>query len=329
MMKEVDLSGKKILVTGGAGFIGSNICEALLDKKSIVVCLDNLSTGKIENISEFLDNPNFNFIQGDIRSVKDCDLACEGVEYILHQAALGSVSRSIKTPIETNSVNIDGFLNMLNSAKKNKIKRIVYASSSSVYGDSVVMPKIENEIGEPLSPYAVTKQVNEMYAQVFAETYNMEIVGLRYFNVFGKKQSPDGEYAAVIPKFVHLLMNGESPTINGDGQNSRDFTYVDNVVEANILAMCSSIEKNVKQVFNIAFGEKKTLNELFHLLKSYLSKYDKNIESVSAIYGEKRIGDIPHSLADINKARKKLNYNPEYSLAEGLKSTIDWYWSHL
>lgn len=291
--------------------------------------MDNLSTGKFENISEFLDHPSFNFIKGDIRNLEDCDKACSDVDYILHHAALGSVSRSIKTPLETNSVNVDGFLNMLYSAKKNDVKRFVYASSSSVYGDSDVLPKIEKEIGVPLSPYAVTKQVNEMYAQVFSNTYNMEVIGLRYFNVFGKKQSPSGEYAAVIPKFVHLLMKGEPPVINGDGLFSRDFTYIENVIEANICAILSTIDKKVNQVYNVAFGENNTLIELFSIVKDYLSKYNKEIENILPIYGEKRIGDIPHSLADINKARKEINYHPEYSLEEGLKKTIDWYWSHL
>lgn len=329
MMKEISLSGKKILVTGGAGFIGSNLCEALLERKNNVVCLDNFSTGKIDNISSFLESSNFELIEGDIRNINDCKKAVANVDYVLHHAALGSVSRSVKTPLETNSVNIDGFLNMLNVSREFKVKRFVYASSSSVYGDSVNLPKIEEEIGSPLSPYAVTKRTNEMYARVFSEVYGMEIIGLRYFNVFGKKQSPQGEYAAVIPKFVSLLMNGESPVINGNGDFSRDFTYIENVIQANILSLSLLDLSSNSHVFNIACGEKNTLNELFDLIKQNLSKFNKKINEIDVTYGSKRQGDIPHSLADISKAKKKLNYKPKYSLSDGLKDAIDWYWNHL
>ena len=325
---DVDLSGKKILVTGGAGFIGSNLCEVLLDKNNQVICLDNFSTGKKSNISSFLNNPNFTLIEGDIRNIDDCNKAAFRVDYILHQAALGSVPRSIKDPVTTNDVNVSGFLNMLVAARDNNVKRFVYAASSSTYGDSESLPKVEGVIGRPLSPYAVTKFVNELYADVFSKTYGLETIGLRYFNVFGRKQDANGAYAAVIPKFINKLMNLESPVINGDGTFSRDFTYIENVIQANLLCLKSD-SSAVNEVYNVAFGQRNTLNDLTSSLKEILVKYDKNISDVSIKFGPKRIGDIPHSHADISKAKAKLNYNPKFSLKEGLIHSIEWYWENL
>ena len=325
---DVNLSGKKILVTGGAGFIGSNLCEALLDKDAIVICLDNFSTGKKENITTFLENQNFTLLEGDIRIFSDCQKATSGVDFVLHQAALGSVPRSIKDPITSNQVNVSGFLNMLVAARDNNVKRFVYAASSSTYGDSKSLPKVEDVIGKPLSPYAVTKYVNELYADVFAKTYDMELIGLRYFNVFGKKQDPNGAYAAVIPKFISKLIKLEAPTINGDGTNSRDFTYVDNVVQANLLSLLAE-KSSANQVYNVAFGERNSLAELSIVLKDLLSKYNSEIGKINFLNGPNRFGDIPHSHADISKAKKMINYNPTHSLKEGLKESIDWYWGNL
>ncbi|MFD2568080.1 SDR family oxidoreductase [Pseudotenacibaculum haliotis] len=326
---DICLSNKKILVTGGAGFIGSNLCEALLEKKNKVVCLDNFATGKKENITPLLKNPDFQFIQGDIRNLNDCKKAVKGMDYVLHQAALGSVPRSIKDPVTSNDVNISGFLNMLIASRDEKVKRFVYAASSSTYGDSVTLPKIEDEIGKPLSPYAITKYVNELYADVFSKTYGIETIGLRYFNVFGRKQDPNGAYAAVIPKFVSLFMKGESPVINGDGEFSRDFTYVDNVIQANLLALIVDKDKAVNTVYNVAYGERNTLNELVRYLKEHLSEFDSKIKNIKVTYGPNRLGDIPHSLASVEKARKLLNYQPEFSLKEGLKKAVKWYWKNL
>lgn len=324
----IDLSGKKILVTGGAGFIGSNLCEVLLSKNVNVVCLDNFSTGNKDNISGFLNNPNFLFIEGDIRKIEDCLKATAGVDYVLHQAALGSVPRSIKDPITTNEVNISGFLNMLVACRDNNVKRFVYAASSSTYGDSKKLPKVEDEIGKPLSPYAVTKYVNELYADVFGKTYGMELIGLRYFNVFGKRQTPEGAYAAVIPKFISKLINLESPTINGDGTNSRDFTYIDNVVQANLISLVAD-KSSTNEVYNVAFGARNSLQELSVVLKELLSKYNSEISTIGFKNGPNRSGDIPHSHADISKAKKLLNYNPTHSLREGLTESIEWYWKNL
>ncbi|ARV15126.1 SDR family oxidoreductase [Polaribacter sp. SA4-12] len=326
---DIELSGKKILVTGGAGFIGANLCEVLLNKKNTVICLDNFSTGKRENISSFLDDTNFKLIEGDIRNLEDCMLAASGVDYILHQAALGSVPRSIKDPITTNDVNVSGFLNMLVAARDNNVKRFVYAASSSTYGDSKSLPKEEDVIGKPLSPYAVTKYVNELYADVFSKTYGLETIGLRYFNVFGRKQDPNGAYAAVIPKFVGQLMNGESPVINGDGSYSRDFTYIDNVIQANLLSLVVDNNKAINTVYNIAFGDRNTLNDLVGCLKEYLSEFDETIANIEIKYGENRMGDIPHSHASIQKAKDLLKYNPQFSLQKGLKESIKWYWKNL
>lgn len=325
----IELSGKKILVTGAAGFIGSNLCETLLDKGNEVVALDNYSTGKKENIEHLFDHPSFTFIQGDIRNLSDCVKAVSGVDYILHQAALGSVPRSIKDPITSNDVNVSGFLNMLKASKDGGVKRFVYAASSSTYGDSVALPKVEDKIGKPLSPYAITKYVNELYADVFSKTYGIETIGLRYFNVFGRKQDPKGAYAAVIPKFVSQLMKGESPVINGDGEYSRDFTYIDNVIQANLLSLVVKEKEALNTVYNIAYGERSTLNELTGYLKDYLSRVDESVRDIPILHGPNREGDIPHSLASIDKAKKLLNYNPQYSLQKGLEEAIKWYWKNL
>jgi len=319
----------KILITGGAGFIGSNLCEELLAAAHEVVCLDNFSTGKFENIRHLIDHRNFRLIVGDIRNPDDCRRAMEGIEYVLHEAALGSVPRSIKDPITTNEVNISGFLNMLIAARDAKVKRFVYAASSSTYGDSESLPKVENIIGKPLSPYAVTKYVNELYADVFAKTYGMECIGLRYFNVFGCRQDPDGAYAAVIPLFIKKLIRHESPVINGDGEYSRDFTYIKNVVQMNLLALSTQNPEAINTVYNTAFGERTTLNQLAASLKEYLSEYDPAIAHVEILHGPNRLGDIPHSLASIEKAKRLLNYNPQYSLQQGLKEAIHWYYNLL
>ena len=323
------IKNKKILVTGGAGFIGSNLCEELLRLENKVVCLDNFATGKRENLASIINNPNFNLIEGDIRNLDDCLKATRDVDYVLHQAALGSVPRSIKDPITSNDVNVSGFLNMLVAARDSGVKRFVYAASSSTYGDSESMPKVEDIIGKPLSPYAVTKYVNELYADVFSKTYGLETVGLRYFNVFGRKQDPNGAYAAVIPKFVSQLMNGESPVINGDGNYSRDFTYIDNVIQANILSLITDKSEALNTVYNVAFGDRNTLNDLMSYLKEYLSNFDSKISEINVIHGPNRVGDIPHSHASIEKAKKQLNYNPQYSLQKGLKEAVEWYWNNL
>lgn len=321
--------GFHVLVTGGAGFIGSNLCEALLNNGNRVSCLDNLETGKKENILPFLDHKNFTFLQGDIRNLEDCQKACHGVDYVLHQAALGSVPRSINDPITTNAVNIGGFLNMLVAARDAKVKRFVYAASSSTYGDSQGLPKVEDKIGKPLSPYAITKYVNELYADIFSSSYGLATVGLRYFNVFGRKQDPEGAYAAVIPKFVMQLMKHQSPVINGDGSFSRDFTYIDNVVEMNIRAMVSENEKALNTVYNVAYGERIDLNGLLALLKEYLGEYDPEIKKVEVTHGPTRKGDIPHSLASIDKARDLLGYAPKYNMESGLREAVSWYWKNL
>ena len=319
----------KILITGGAGFIGSNLCEYFLSKGHQVVCLDNFATGHRHNLKDFISNPDFQLIEGDIRNSIDCQTAVQGVDYVLHQAALGSVPRSIKDPSTTNDVNVSGFLNMLTAARDAQVKRFVYAASSSTYGDSQGLPKVEDVIGKPLSPYAITKYVNELYAEIFSRTYGMETIGLRYFNVFGRKQDPNGAYAAVIPKFVMQLMQLESPKINGDGNYSRDFTYIDNVIQMNELAMTTINPEAINTVFNTAFGDRNTLNNLVDFLKQYLSVYDPRISDVSIEYGPNRAGDIPHSLASIEKAKALLGYNPQFSLQEGLKEAVSWYWENL
>tara|TARA_Y100001958_G_scaffold82898_1_gene56146 strand:- start:25825 stop:26811 length:987 start_codon:yes stop_codon:yes gene_type:complete len=321
-------TNNKILVTGGAGFIGSNLCYELLRLGNKVICMDNLSTGKKNNITNLLNDKNFQFINADIRNLNDCIKISNGVDYIIHQAALGSVSRSIKDPIKTNDVNINGFLNMLIAARDNGVKRLIYAASSSTYGDSESLPKIEEIIGKPLSTYALTKYVNELYADVFYRNYGLETIGLRYFNVFGRKQDPSGEYAAVIPKFVIKLINGDSPIINGDGSYSRDFTYIDNVIQANLLSITTNNKKAVNTVYNIAYGERNTLNNLFEYLKKYLSQFNSKIRNIKVVYGPLRDGDIPHSHASIKKAIELLNYNPQFSLKDGLKESVKWYWKN-
>ena len=324
-----DNSKITILVTGGAGFIGSNLCEYFLNKNCNVICLDNFATGHKHNIAEFLQHTNFQLIEGDIRNFETCQKAVANADYVLHQAALGSVPRSINDPITTNDVNVSGFLNIITASRDAKIKRFIYAASSSTYGDSETLPKIEDVIGKPLSPYAITKYVNELYADIFSKTYGLETIGLRYFNVFGRKQDPNGAYAAVIPKFVMQLIKHKSPVINGDGDFSRDFTYIDNVLEMNELAMFTNNSDAINTVYNTAFGDRNTLNDLVKYLKQYLSEFDSEIANIPIIYGQDRVGDIPHSLASINKAKVLLNYNPKFSMQNGLKEAVNWYWNNL
>jgi UDP-N-acetylglucosamine 4-epimerase len=318
-----------ILITGGAGFIGSNLCEHFLSRGHRVVCLDNFATGHRHNLTAFADNHDFTLIEADIRNIEDCRKAVKDIDYVLHQAALGSVPRSINDPITSNDVNISGFLNMLVASRDAGVKRFIYAASSSTYGDSESLPKVEDVIGKPLSPYAITKYVNELYADIFTRAYGLETVGLRYFNVFGRKQDPNGAYAAVIPKFVMQLMRHESPVINGDGNHSRDFTYIDNVVQMNELAMTTQNPDAVNTVYNTAFGERNTLNDLVRNLKEFLSAHDAAIADVEIIYGPNRAGDIPHSLASVDKAKKLLGYAPAFSFREGLKQAVEWYWENL
>ena len=346
---------KKILVTGGAGFIGSNLIDCFLKHGHKVVCLDNLSTGFEHNIIHHYENPDFTFIRGDIRDLDVCKRAIKDCDVVTHQAALGSVPRSIEDPATTNAVNISGFLNMLISARDAGIQRFVYAASSSTYGDSKKLPKVEEEIGKPLSPYAITKYVNELYAGVFAKTYDMQCIGLRYFNVFGKRQDPNGAYAAVIPLWVDKLLKHERPVINGDGNYSRDFTYIDNVVHANKCALFSTTDKilegqkeyynldldghkylhnptvmhmkeeNFSEVFNIAYGENITLLDLYNSLKKDLAKHDVGINAIDPEFGPVRVGDIPHSLASIIKARTVLGYSPTIDARQGFNLAVDWY----
>lgn len=318
-----------ILITGGAGFIGSNLTEYFLNKKYKVTCLDNFATGHRHNVLPFFDNPNYTLIEGDIREFTTCQQAVAGVDYVLHQAALGSVPRSIKDPQTSNEVNVTGFLNMLTAARDAKVKRFVYAASSSTYGDSESLPKVEDVIGKPLSPYAITKYVNELYADIFSKTYGLSCIGLRYFNVFGRRQDPNGAYAAVIPLFVKQLMNHESPKINGTGEYSRDFTYIDNVIQMNELAMLTTDNTAVNTVYNTAVGDRTTLNALVTYLKEYLSAFDSKIADVEIIYGPNRQGDIPHSLASIDKAKDLLGYQPTHTIDKGLQEAVKWYWNHL
>lgn len=323
------LTNSRILVTGGAGFIGSNLCENLLQLDNEVICLDNFSIGKRENVSPFLQDKRFTLIEGDIRDASACAKAMEGVDVVLQQAALGSVPRSINDPLTSNDVNVSGFLNVLVAARDAKVKRFVYAASSSTYGDSEILPKTEEVIGKPLSPYAVTKYVNELYAHVFRLNYGLSVIGLRYFNVYGRRQDPNGAYAAAIPKFTQALMKHQSPLINGDGSNSRDFTYIDNVIRMNHLAATTNNPAAIGEVFNTAVGERTDLNMLIGLLKTYLSEYDPAIASVPVNYGPARQGDVAHSLASIDKAKALLGYMPSHNLEAGLKEAVNWYWEYL
>lgn len=318
----------KIVVTGGAGFIGSNTCEDLIEQEYEVICLDNFLTGKRENVAHLMKLDKFTLIEGDIRDIDTCNNAVKGADAVLHLAALGSVPRSIADPITTNDININGSLNMIVATRDAGIKRFVYAASSSTYGDSENLPKVEHIIGKPLSPYAITKYVGELYADVFSKTYGMECIGLRYFNVFGRRQDPKGAYAAVIPKFTALLLARQAPVINGDGSYSRDFTYIDNVIQINKLAILTENKEALNQVYNVAFGESSTLNELYDEIKMNLSRFDTDIAGIQSIHGPNRPGDIPHSLASIEKAKSLLKYAPTFSLKSGLKETMQWYWDH-
>lgn len=335
----------KLTITGGAGFIGSNLCDFFVGQGDNVTCLDNLSTGFKHNIEHLIGRPNFKFIEGDIRDLDTCRQAVEGCNVVLHEAALGSVPRSINNPINTNANNIDGFLNMLVASRDAGVSRFVYAASSSTYGDSQELPKVEYRIGRPLSPYAITKFVNELYAQVFTQLYGLETVGLRYFNVFGPRQDPNGAYAAVIPLWVKALIHHDPPFINGDGLYSRDFTYIANVVQANDLAATipsKTLHENMEQynkslplgaprdyVFNVAFGGNTTLNALYDCLRNNLSKFDPAIANIKPIYRENRAGDIPHSQASIEKGKQVLGYNPKYDAQAGFAEACEWYWNNL
>ncbi len=310
------------LVTGGAGFIGSNLCEQILNLGCKVICLDNLSTGKQENVDLFTDNPNYSFILGDIRDIETCRKACKGVDFVMHQAAWGSVPRSIEYPVLYEQINIHGTLNMMQAAREAGVRRFVYASSSSVYGDHPVLPKREGAEGELLSPYALTKRVCEEYGKLYKKLYGLNTYGLRYFNVFGKRQDPEGAYAAVIPKFIRQLLRNEAPTIHGDGNQSRDFTYIDNVVQANLRA-CLADENAAGQAFNIAYGGRETLNDIYQTLTDALGK------DIQPVYGPPRAGDIRHSNADISKARELLGYDPQYDFDTGLRLAIRWYVENL
>ena len=318
-----------LVITGAAGFIGSNLTAHFLEQGFHVVGLDNFATGHRRNIEPFFSHANFTFHEGDIRDLATCHRVVKGATFVLHQAALGSVPRSINDPITSNEVNVSGFLNMLVASRDAGVKRFVYAASSSTYGDSASLPKVEDVIGKPLSPYAITKYVNELYASIFSSTYGLETIGLRYFNVFGRRQDPDGAYAAVIPKFVKLLMQKESPVINGDGTYSRDFTYIDNVIQMNALALSATQPEALNTVYNTAVGDQISLNEMVHLLKKYLSRYDASIAEVPIVYGPQRVGDIPHSKASIAKAQELLGYQPQYNFAAGLEEAVAWYWDNL
>ena len=317
----------KILVTGGAGFIGSNLCEHLVKTGHEVICLDNFSTGHMSNIQELLNNhgDKFRLIEGDIRNYETCLRASSGIDAILHEAALGSIPRSINDPITTNEVNIGGFLNMLVAAKDNHVKRFIFAASSSTYGDSAELPKIEDRIGKPLSPYALTKYVDELYADVFSKTYGTQYIGLRYFNVFGRRQDPNSMYAAVIPLFIKQYLLHKEPIINGDGSNTRDFTYIDNVIHMNMLALSVTNPKALNQIYNTAGGEETSINQLCDNSKAILLKHDSSINEINPSYGPYRKGDIPHSLASIAKAKQLLGYSPQITFHEGLKCTVEWY----
>jgi UDP-N-acetylglucosamine/UDP-N-acetylgalactosamine 4-epimerase len=323
------LKNSRVLVTGGAGFIGSNLIESLLKSGNRVTCLDNFSTGKRENLHGFISDTNFNLVEGDIRNQADCEKALENVDIVFHEAALGSVPRSIKDPVTTTEVNIGGFVKILFAAKEAGVKRFIYAASSSTYGDHPDLPKVEDKIGSPLSPYAITKYVNELFASNFSTNYGIDVMGLRYFNVFGRRQDPDGAYAAVIPKFLKMLLNLEVPLINGDGSISRDFTYIDNVVQANHLAAITTNKEALNQVFNVANGERTTLKQLFYYLRALAGKYDSKILSIEPLYGPDRAGDILHSLASIEKAKKLLGYSPTLNVLQGLEESVIWFHDNL
>jgi len=318
-----------IAVTGAAGFIGSNLCEYFLEKGAIVVGFDNFSTGFRHNITELASHPNFSFIEGDIRKPEDCQKATQGIDVVLHQAALGSVPRSLKDPATTNAVNITGFVNMLEACRANGVERFVYAASSSTYGDSTVLPKVEHQIGNPLSPYAVTKYVNELYASVYARSFGLKTIGLRYFNVFGRRQDPNGAYAAVIPKFVGKILKGENPVINGDGSYSRDFTYIDNVLQMNYLAATTLNEKAFNQVYNTAAGGRISILEMTEQLIHGLQKLAPELSKVKIEFGPERLGDVPHSQASIDKAKRLLGYQPNHNFAQGLEASLEWYYKTL
>lgn len=322
----------KVLVTGGAGFIGSNLCEHLLENGYRVRCLDNFATGHMHNLIPLIERypESFELQVGDIRNIEDCRKAVDGVEYVFHEAALGSVPRSIKDPATTNAVNIGGFLNMIIASREAGVRRFIFAASSSTYGDSKSLPKVEDVIGKPLSPYAITKYVDELYADVFARTYgDFEYIGLRYFNVFGRRQDPNGAYAAVIPLFVKKFLNHEAPNINGDGLYSRDFTYIDNVIQMNMLAMTTKNPEAVNQIYNTAYGERTTLNQLVDYLREFLGEADAAIRDIEPTHGPNRAGDIPHSLASIDKARRMLGYAPEFDMRRGLREACAWYRENL
>lgn len=334
LQQQLKAEPKTWLVTGVAGFIGSNLLEALLKLNQRVVGLDNFSTGYQHNLDEVQSLvsteqwSNFRFIKGDIRDNATCHEACEGVDYVLHQAALGSVPRSIEDPILTNQCNIDGFLNMLVAARDAKVKRFVYAASSSTYGDHPDLPKIEDKIGKPLSPYAVTKLVNELYAEVFARSYGFKTIGLRYFNIFGRRQDPNGAYAAVIPKWIAALINNDPVYINGDGETSRDFCYIENTIQANLLAATTRNEEATNQVFNVAVGERTSLNQLYHHLRDKLATRFDHLRAAQPVYRDFRAGDVRHSLADISKAKTLLSYQPTHTISAGLAEALEWYVDH-
>lgn len=323
------LDKARLLITGGAGFIGSNLVEFFLNQNCLVTCLDNFSTGHHHNIAPFINHENFTLIEGDIRNLETCRKAAKNQDYILHQAALGSVPRSIENPVLTNHVNIGGFLNMLVAAKDEGVKRFIYAASSSTYGDSERLPKVEDKIGSPMSPYAITKYVNELYAANFKTLYNLDSIGLRYFNVFGRRQDSNSTYAAVIPKFVNKFMTHESPVINGAGDYSRDFTYIDNVVLMNMLCLTTPNTEALNQIYNTACGARTSIKDMTNYIQEYLAEFDKGISNINIEYGPIRDGDVPHSLASIDKAEKLLGYKPSHTFKEGLKEAISWYWSNL
>ena len=339
-----NLRNANILVTGGAGFIGSSLCEYFVKNGNKVICLDNLSTGLKKNLEDIAGDSSFTFVEGDIRDFTLCSKVTKNIDIVFHQAALGSVPRSVKDPLLTNEVNVGGFLNILTASRDARVKRFIYAASSSIYGDAVELPKIEPNIGKPLSPYAVTKFVNELYADVFSRTYGMDCIGLRYFNVFGRRQTPEGAYAAVIPLWIKKLIKKESPVINGDGTNSRDFTYIDNVIHANESAAVVSLDElkkrisiyngipkmadSISEVFNVACGDNTSLKRLFDILKTELSKYDSQIAGIEPIYGNGRMGDIPHSLASIEKIKNILDYKPLVGVRQGLEKICEWYWNN-